>query len=68
MGTGGFGYQNKQTNIKHEVRVVGGIDRNIWSETERAVDMSLGHFFSTIKGVTDGMNKEYSLLKNNCIR
>ena len=54
--------------IKHEVRVVGGIDRNIWSEPERAVDMSLGHFFSTIKGVMDGMNKEYSLLKNNCIR
>ena len=54
--------------IMHEVRVVEGINRDIWSETERAVDMSLTDLLSIIKRVMDGMDNEYSLLRNNCIR
>ena len=54
--------------IMHEVRIVDGIDRKHWSESERAVDMSLEELFIIIKSVMEGMDKKYSILRNNCIR
>ena len=63
-----FMAEGSKIYIMHEVRIVEGINRKHWSEPERAVDMSLEQLFTIIKTVMGGMDKQYSLLRNNCIR
>jgi len=54
--------------ILHEVKVVDGINRNIWSEEERLVEISLTALFGIIQERIQGMERGYKLFRNNCIR